>query len=65
MKRIAAALVCLSGLGGCASLVHDAAESNAYQECRSIPNSADRIACERAVHERDVADRAASRPGSE
>lgn len=65
MKRIAVGLVCLAGLGGCASVVHGAAESNARQECRSIPNSTDRIACERAVQDREVADRAASRPDAE
>lgn len=62
MKKLAVLATCLAALGGCASVIHDSAEHNARQECREIPNTSDRIECERRVHDREIADRSASRP---
>lgn len=54
MKHRFVAILCLPLLSGCASLVYSAAEHNARQECRDIPNSSDRIECERQLDEREL-----------
>ena len=53
MKRVVLAMICVPMLSGCAALVYSAAEHNTLQECRQIPNSSDRIACEREAIDRE------------
>ena len=61
MKRCILVLVCLPLVSGCAALVHGAAEYNTLQECRQIPNTSDRIECERRVRDREQEAREAAR----
>lgn len=60
MKAALFALAALPLLSGCAVL-QGSYDNRADEECRDLPNTEDRVACQRAVQEAEIKRRAEAR----